>query len=183
MLPERLCSLMPSDGLDRDVGCRLIGAVGRVVDARPTWRPQATWIAPVIRPVTSSGELDGDRACRRPCGRGACTTTRSQTANTSGMRWLIRTTAMPGVAQAADQVEHLGDLAHADRGRRLVHQHDLGLRRAACGRWRPPGAARPTSAGRDRAGRVSDFSSANSSPARLDHRAVVEPAERARPTA
>ena len=34
---------------------------------------------------------------------------------------------MPWSLQAADQVEHLGDLAHADRRGRLVHQHDLGV--------------------------------------------------------
>jgi hypothetical protein len=32
------------------------------------------------------------------------------------------------VAQAPDQVQHLGNLAHADRGGRLVHQHELGIR-------------------------------------------------------
>ena len=34
------------------------------------------------------------------------------------------------ILQAADEVEDLGDLAHADRGRRLVHEHDLGVREA-----------------------------------------------------
>src|SRR5215831_11235555 len=32
------------------------------------------------------------------------------------------------VAQPADEAEHLGNLPHADRGGRLVHQHDLGRR-------------------------------------------------------
>ena len=51
-------------------------------------------IAPVIRPVTSSGELAAIAlsATLRPR---RSTTMRSATANTSGMRWLIRTTAMP----------------------------------------------------------------------------------------
>ena len=37
------------------------------------------------------------------------------------------------VAQQADQVEHLGHLAHRDGGRRLVHQHDLGVRQPRAG--------------------------------------------------
>ena len=52
---------------------------------------------------------------------------RSATAKTSGMRWLISTTAMPCALQVADVVQHLGDLAHRDRRRRLVHQHELGV--------------------------------------------------------
>ena len=35
--------------------------------------------------------------------------------------------------QAPDQVEHLGDLAHGNGGRRLVHQHDLGVREQRAG--------------------------------------------------
>src|SRR5262249_39649964 len=56
--------------------------------------PQAVSIAPWIRPVTSSGELSVTTlsATLRPRLR---TTMRSATANTSGMRWLMRTTAIP----------------------------------------------------------------------------------------
>src|SRR5215471_14016782 len=37
------------------------------------------------------------------------------------------------VAQPADDVEHVGDLAHRDRGGGLVHQHDAGIRQpGAC---------------------------------------------------
>ena len=92
------------------------------------------------------------------------TMTRSQTSNTSGMRWLIRTIRDALVAEAADQVEHFRDLAHADGGGRLVHQHDLGSERrvraiATAWRW-PPDMLRTRSRGR-----VSDLSSANSSAA------------------
>src|SRR4029453_15290093 len=34
------------------------------------------------------------------------------------------------IAQPLEQFENLGDLAHADRRRRLVHEHDLGFREA-----------------------------------------------------
>jgi hypothetical protein len=34
----------------------------------------------------------------------------------------------PLIAQAPDQVENLGDLADADRGGRLIHEHDLRIR-------------------------------------------------------
>ena len=40
---------------------------------------------------------------------------------------------MPLVAQLADEVQHLGDLAHRDRRGRLVHQHDLGFRQHGAG--------------------------------------------------
>ena len=52
------------------------------------------WMAPVISPVTSSGETPaiGLSATLLPRRR---TTIRSATANTSGMRWLIRMTPMP----------------------------------------------------------------------------------------
>ena len=55
---------------------------------------QAARIAPVMRPVTSSGELSrmGLSATLWPRRR---TTMRSATPKTSGMRWLISTTAMP----------------------------------------------------------------------------------------
>ena len=66
--------------------------------------------------------------------------------------------------QLADEIEHLRHLAHGDRGRRLVHQHDsasLSRVRAmatAC-RW-PPDIERTMSLGR-----VSDRRSLNSRPA------------------
>jgi hypothetical protein len=41
------------------------------------------------------------------------------------MRWLIRMTGDALVLQPADQVQHLGHLPHADRGRGLVHEDDL----------------------------------------------------------
>src|SRR5690606_35770250 len=51
-------------------------------------------MAPVMRPVTSSGELSAIflSATLRPR---RMTMTRSATVKTSGMRWLIRTTAIP----------------------------------------------------------------------------------------
>ena len=83
-------------------------------------------IAPVISPVTSSGELAATSlsATLRPR---RSTTTRSAMLNTSGMRWLMSTMAMPLVAQLPDEIEDLGDLPHRDRRGRLVHQHDLGV--------------------------------------------------------
>src|SRR6202041_3202287 len=71
---------------DRDIGLRCFAC---------HWKaPQAAWIAPVIRPVTSSGlvALIGLSATLLPR---RITMTRSQTANTSGMRWLMRMIAMP----------------------------------------------------------------------------------------
>ena len=68
---------------------------------------------------------------------------RSATSKTSGMRWLISTTAMPCALQVADVVQHLGHLPHRDRRRRLVHQHDLGVgEHGARDRHRLPLAAR-----------------------------------------
>ena len=66
----------------------------------------------------------GSSATTAPC-RSA--TMRSQTANTSVSRWLIRMTAMPCALQLADQVEHVLDLAHRQRRRRLVHDDELGV--------------------------------------------------------
>ena len=84
-------------------------------------------MAPVMSPVTSSGELEAIvlSATLRPR---RMTMTRSATAKTSGMRWLISTTAMPWSRKWRIRFEHFGDLPHRDRRRRLVHQHDLGLR-------------------------------------------------------
>ena len=99
-------------------------------------------MAPVIRPVTSSG-LESAIAFSATLRPRRSTKTRSATAKTSGMRWLISTMAMPWSRKPADQVEHLRHLPHGDRGRRLVHQHDLGLRQPRAGdRHRLPLAAR-----------------------------------------
>ena len=62
------------------------------------------------------------RATRRPSRR---TSMRSATSKTSGMLWLIRTTTRPLVAHPPDQLEHVARLHDAERGRRLVHEHDL----------------------------------------------------------
>ena len=133
-------------------------------------------IAPVMRPVTSSGELCaiGLSATFSPR---RSTTTRSATANTSGMRWLISTTAMRVVAQAPDQAQHLGDLAHADRGGRLVHQHDLRVRqpraRDGDGLALAAGhAAHQVARPRLRLQLGEQLAGA------LEHRAVVDPAQR-----
>src|SRR5580692_519777 len=71
---------------DRYVGLRRVACHRKA--------PQAAWIAPVIKPVTSSGlvaviALSATLLPRR------ITMTRSQTAKTSGMRWLMRMIAMP----------------------------------------------------------------------------------------
>ena len=70
-------------------------AMGCSRRSRLSWPArQAALMAPVIRPVTSSGEL-------LPIGLSATlwprlrTTMRSDTVKTSGMRWLISTTAIP----------------------------------------------------------------------------------------
>ena len=70
------------------------------------------------------------------------TTMRSATAKTSGMRWLIRIDGEPCPRSSPDEVEHLRNLADADRGGRLVHQHDprrrLSRVRAMATAWRWP---------------------------------------------
>jgi len=53
------------------------------------------------------------------------TTTRSQTAKTSGMRYQHHCDAL--LLQAMDQAQDLLDLPNRDRGRRLVHHHELGI--------------------------------------------------------
>ena len=118
--PERLLADEPGQPVCRAPGGRSSPRAMASAIRQPS-------IAPVMRPVTSSGELAaiGLSATFSPR---RSTTMRSATANTSGMRWLISTTAIAVLAQAADQVQHLGDLAHADRRRRLVHQHDLRVR-------------------------------------------------------
>mgnify|MGYP003779666303 CR=1 FL=1 len=55
---------------------------------------QAAWMAPVMRPVISSGEVLAVALSATLLPRRS-TTIRSDTANTSGMRWLISATAMP----------------------------------------------------------------------------------------
>ena len=97
--------------------------------ARSSPHRQACWIAPVIRPVTSSGldwrdRLVGDLA--------AAAHHHDAVADREDVRHAVadQDDRDALVAQAADQVEHLGDLAHRDRRGRLVHQHDLGLRQA-----------------------------------------------------
>ena len=50
---------------------------------------------------------------------------RSATSKTSGMLWLISTTARPVLAHALDLVEHVARLDDAERGGRLVHEDDL----------------------------------------------------------
>ena len=54
----------------------------------------ATSMAPVMSPVTSSGEVEAIALSATFLPR-LSTTTRSATENTSGMRWLISTMAMP----------------------------------------------------------------------------------------
>ena len=140
---------------------RLCGACRR----RHGAAPQAAWIAPVIRPVTSSG-----------------------TGRAIGLSATL--CAAPHHHDAVADGEHVGH-AMADQDDRHALVASAGgsgraprppgaprSRRSArpsarawpstagCGRWRPPGAGRPTSACTRSRGRVSDFSSPNSSPAR-----------------
>ena len=75
----------------------------------------------------------------------------------------------------ADEVEHLGHLAHGDRRRRLVHEHDLGFRKHGAGDGDGLALAARHRSTRSR-GRVSDFNSLNSSPARLYIAGIVEDA-------
>ena len=100
--------------------------------APPCAARQACWIAPVIRPVTSSGldlrdRLLGDLAAAAEhddaVGDG----------EDVGHAVADQDDGDALVAQPADEVEDLGDLAHRDRRGRLVHQHDLGLRQARAG--------------------------------------------------
>ena len=83
-------------------------------------------MAPVIRPVTSSGELSAMRlsATLRPR---RSTMIRSATREDVGHAVADQHDGDALVAQVADEVQHLGHLAHRDRRGRLVHQHDLGV--------------------------------------------------------
>ena len=81
-------------------------------------------MAPVIRPVTSSGELAGDRLV------GDLAAAAQHGDAVAGGEDVGHAVAdqdhrVAGGLEPADQVEHLGDLADADRRGRLVHQHDL----------------------------------------------------------
>ena len=128
-------------------------------------RPSDVSMAPVISPVISSGELFGDAlvgdlpaAAQHDDAVGDREDVGHAVADQHHRDALV--------AQAADEVQHLGDLPHADRRGRLVHQHDLRRRtsivRAIATAWRwPPDICLTRSRGR-----VSDFSSRKISPAR-----------------
>ena len=89
-------------------------------------------MAPVIRPVTSSGELSAIAfsATLTPAPEH-----RDPIADGEHVGHAVADQDDRDVlvAQAPDQVEHLGHLADADRGGRLVHQHDLGIRQPGPG--------------------------------------------------
>jgi hypothetical protein len=117
-----------------------------------------------MSPVTSSGELSATGLSATFSPRRS-TTTRSATENTSGMRWLISTTAIccsrrrrirPSTSATwrtliAAVGSSISTIFGSDRRVRAI---------ATAWRW-PPDMRRTRSRGR-----VSDFSSANSSPAR-----------------
>ena len=101
------------------------------------------------------------------------TTMRSQTANTSGMRWLIRMTAMPWSLRrrirSSTSATWRTLMAAVGSSISTILALDSRVRAMATAwRW-PPDICLTRSRGR-----VSDFSSSNSSPARSYHRLVVE---------
>ena len=69
---------------------------------------------------------------------------RSAISNTCGMLWLIRITGRPLSRTSLDQLEHLPGLLDAERGGRLVHDHELARPRRGAGHRRRPGAGRRT---------------------------------------
>ena len=93
---------------------------------------QTCSMAPVMSPVTSSGELAAIvlSATLRP---------RRMHDDAVGDREHVGHAVADQhdgdalVAQLADEVQHLGHLAHRDRRRRLVHQHDLGVGQPGAG--------------------------------------------------
>ena len=92
----------------------------------------AVSIAPVMRPVTSSGRALRDRLV----GHLLAAPQHDDAVGDGehvGHAVADQHDRDAVVAQAADQVQHLGDLAHADRRRRLVHQHDLRVRQPRAG--------------------------------------------------
>ena len=106
--------------------------VPRLLRFSASWCSMSCTTAPVMMPTTSCIE----------CSFGSTTATRlpsrwmwirSAISNTCGMLWLIRITGRPVVAHALDQLEHLAGLLDAERGGRLVHDHELA---------RPRGGAR-----------------------------------------
>ena len=162
--PERLCRRAAAADARCCPRCSSRSDVGLRDGCGCDMAPQAAWIAPVIRPVTSSG-LDsaiGLSATLRP---------RRMHHDAVADREHVRHAVADQhdrdarVAQPADQVQHLGHLPHPDRGGRLVHQHDARVGQAGAGdrhRLALPARHLP----HESRGRVSDFSSANSSPAR-----------------
>ena len=141
------------------------------------WLHHAVSMAPVIRPVTSSGEL-----CA--IGLSATLLAAAQHDDAVGHREHVGHAVADQhhrdavVAQPADQVQHLGHLAHADRRGRLVHQHDLAVRQArARDRHRLALAARHAAheVARPRLGLQLGEQLAGA----LEHGAVVEHAQRA----
>src|SRR3954454_9427293 len=93
--PERLAAEQPlesgplleaGDILDLDAAVKRAGILHRSAS-------HASRMAPVMRPVTSSGELDAISLSATLVPR-RITATRSHTAKTSGMRWLMRMTAI-----------------------------------------------------------------------------------------
>ena len=175
--PERLAREQPGHGA---VGLAIDGVVQR---RGASERPPLLLVAPrhavSIAPGDEAGHLLGRgarrSACRRPCGRACSTTMRSATANTSGMRWLIRTTAKPWSrrrrirfrtsATCRTEIAAVGSSISTILGseRRV---------RAIATAWRwPPDIWRTRSRGR-----VSDLSSAKSCAGAAVHGGVVDDA-------
>ena len=116
------------------------GARRRVDQARHSAGMRSGASAPVITATVSLmliffGFSTAARLPRR------ATWMRSATSNTCGMLCVISTTGRPAVAHAPDQLEHHVAFLHAERGGRLVHDHDV-LRerraRATATHWRWP---------------------------------------------
>ena len=124
----------------------------------------AAWMAPVIEPGHFLGRAVGDRLLGDLA---AAAQDRDAVAHGEhvGHAMADQDHGDGLVAQASDQVQHLGHLAHADRGGRLVHQHDLGLGQPRAGDGHGLALAPDICLTRSR-GRVSDLSSANSKAAR-----------------
>ena len=103
-----------------------------VAGSSSSWCSMSCTTAPVMMPTTSCIEwsLGSTTATRLPS---RWMWMRSAISNTCGMLWLIRITGQAVVAHALDQLEHLAGLLDAERGGRLVHDHELARPRRRAG--------------------------------------------------
>ena len=113
-------SLEADERVRRAGGGQRLAAVGSELDRCSCLRHAPA--TPVIAPTSSSTSVpaSSNSATRLPEPEHLDASRRPR--RTSGMLWLIRTTATPRSATRRIEVEHLAGLAHAEGGGRLVHE-------------------------------------------------------------